>query len=194
MPKFVGFPKIARLRRECVITEKLDGTNAAVHIVQGEPDTPNFVAWVDGFTLYAQSRNHFIVPGSDNYGFAAWVRDNASELVKLGPGCHFGEWWGKGIQRGYGLMERRFSLFNTARWKPENTPACCHVVPVLYAGKFSTDAVESVLDELRKNGSWAAPGFKRPEGVVVYLPAARQLFKVTLEHDDVPKSALKEAA
>lgn len=194
MPKFVEFPKIARLRRECVITEKLDGTNAAVHIVQGEPDTPNFVARVDGFTLYAQSRNRFIVPGSDNYGFAAWVRDNASELVKLGPGCHFGEWWGKGVQRGYGLMERRFSLFNTARWKPDNLPACCHVVPVLYAGKFSTDVVESVLDELRKNGSWAAPGFKSPEGVVVYLPAARQLFKVTLEHDDVPKSALKEAA
>lgn len=31
-PEFNGFPKIARLSRECVITEKIDGTNAQIFI------------------------------------------------------------------------------------------------------------------------------------------------------------------
>ena len=30
---FQPFSKIARLNRDCVITEKLDGTNAQVHVV-----------------------------------------------------------------------------------------------------------------------------------------------------------------
>ena len=36
---FVGFEKIARLNREVIVTEKIDGTNAQVHIrpLAGEP-------------------------------------------------------------------------------------------------------------------------------------------------------------
>lgn len=83
------------------------------------------------------------------------------ELRKLGEGRHFGEWWGKGIQRGYGLEERRFSLFNTARWHGgnPNLPDCCHVVPMLYMGPFAEDMIGDQMATLRVQGSMAAPGF-----------------------------------
>lgn len=197
--EFVGFQKIARLKREAVITEKLDGTNACVHIVDlpdsevMPTDTPIVSVRGTGTDgahtrlIYAGSRTRWITPQQDNYGFAGWVERNADELYKLGPGSHFGEWWGAGIQRRYGQSEKKFSLFNTARWTPETLPACCSVVPVLYQGVFSSNAVEDCLEKLRTQGSVAAPGFERPEGVVVYLAAARHLFKVTLENDGVPK-------
>lgn len=128
---FVPFPKIPRLKRGCIITEKIDGTNAQVVI--GE----------DG-SVRAGSRTRWITPDNDNFGFASWVKQHEEELRELGPGQHFGEWWGVGIQRGYGLSERRFSLFNATRWKDE-CPSCCHVVPVLYEGDFSTDTSDNTI-------------------------------------------------
>lgn len=103
---FVEFPKLARAARQCIITEKIDGTNAQVYISD------------DGFTMKVGSRTRWITPQDDNFGFAAWVEANREELMKLGPGRHYGEWWGSGIQRAYGLPkgERRFSLFNVSRW------------------------------------------------------------------------------
>jgi RNA ligase len=170
---FEGFGKIARLNRDCIITEKLDGTNAQVFISeQGE--------------VRAGSRNRWIFPEDDNYGFARWVESNKDELLKLGPGRHFGEWWGSGIQCGYGLTEKRFSLFNVNRWGGWR-PSCCHVVPTLYSGPFSMEKVDDALWALRNGGSHAAPGFMRPEGVIVYHTAARTLFKATLEKDEQPK-------
>ena len=166
---FESFTRIPRLKRHCVISEKIDGTNAQVYV--GE----------DG-TVLAGSRNRWITPYDDNYGFARWVADHAEELRTLGPGRHFGEWWGAGIQRRYGLSEKRFSLFNAGRWSSER-PACCHVVPVLYEGQFTTTAVDDVLASLSAKGSVAAPGFMQPEGVVVYVTASRQLYKVTLGGD-----------
>ena len=120
-------------------------------------------------------------------GFAAWVRDNAEELAKLGPGSHFGEWWGAGIQRRYGLADKRFSLFNVDRWS-DVRPACCGVVPVLYRGNFDTNAIDAALESLRANGSVAAPGFMNPEGVVVFHLAGRVGFKKTLHKDELPKA------
>lgn len=158
--EFQPFPKIARLNRECVITEKIDGTNAQVSID-------------DDGVIMAGSRSRWITPGksTDNYGFAAWVQDNADELRKLGPGNHFGEWWGSGIQGGYGLPkgEKRFSLFNVALWEDNNLrPDCCRVVPTLYRGPFSTLAVEDAVRRLRDYGSIAAPGFMKPKGIIVW--------------------------
>lgn len=174
MNDFVPFPKIPRLKRGCVITEKLDGTNAQI------------VIDADG-NVRAGSRNRWITPVDDNYGFARWVSENEDELrVGLGEGQHFGEWWGLGIQRGYGVGEKRFSLFNAGRWSNDR-PACCGVVPVLYAGDFSTNTVDWVLDTLRDGGSVAAPGFMQPEGIIVYMTAARHTYKVLLENDDQPK-------
>ena len=183
MTEFQEFQKIARLSRNCSITEKIDGTNACVFI--GE----------DGEFL-AGSRTRWITPEDDNYGFAKWAMANKDELMALGPGRHFGEWWGSGCQRGYGLTngEKRFSLFNTGRWNDITPPpACCHVVPVLYTGIFTSTAVDACLDILRTQGSRAAPGFMKPEGVVIYQTAGRCYFKKTLEKDDEPKSRIANA-
>lgn len=174
LSEFEGFPKIARLSRQIVITEKLDGTNAQIAITP-EGD------------MYVGSRNRWLQPegtgkkGSDNFGFAAWAHENRDDLMKLGPGRHFGEWWGRGVQRGYGLTERRFSLFNP-RWADQG-PECCSVVPVLYNGAFSTHAIDRAMLMLEVAGSVAAPGFMNPEGIIVYHTAARTLFKRTFEHD-----------
>jgi len=173
--EFPEMQKIARLSRNCVVTEKIDGTNASIYIEKH----------MGGTIFLTGSRTRWITPEDDNYGFSHWAHANKEELLRLGEGHHFGEWWGLGIQRNYGLKEKRFSLFNTFRWSdPVVRPACCHVVPVLYAGVFETFAVESALHELNFRGSRAAPGFMHPEGVVIYHEAAKQYFKKTIEKDD----------
>lgn len=174
--EFAGFGKIARLSREMIITEKLDGTNAQIAIGEnGE--------------FFVGSRTRWITPDDDNHGFARWAYANKDELMKLGPGRHFGEWWGQGIQRNYGLSEKRFSLFNVSRWSDDAVrPACCGVVPVLYRGKFDTSVINNVLDNLWVDGSCAAPGFMEPEGIIVYHVASGSFFKKTIEKDDEPKS------
>ena len=181
--EFESFPSIRRLSRDVVVTEKIDGCN--VQIVFPEDGGPTLVG----------SRNRWITPGktTDQFGFAQWVKDHEEELrTGLGLGKHFGEWWGAGIQRKYGLKEKRFSLFNVRRWgdnakvlDPLATPrpACCSAVPVLYVGPFLTPMIEDVLTELKRNGSYAAPGFLDPEGIVVFHTAASVLFKKTLDGD-----------
>ena len=178
---FESFAKIPRLSRECVITEKIDGTNGQISI---GPNGEFFVG----------SRNIWLLTPdnpypADNHGFVAWAREHKDELiVGLGIGRHYGEWWGMGIQRGYGLKEKRFSLFNTRRWGDDAVrPACCHIVPMLYTGIFSTEAVDAALASLRINGSFAAHNFAKAEGVVIYHKAANALFKKTFEKDEAPK-------
>jgi hypothetical protein len=190
---FMPFPSIARLSRDMIVTEKLDGTNAQIYVT------------TDGLA-YAGSRNRWITPEADNFGFARWVKENEIELVKqLGPGQHFGEWWGQGIQRTYGLTEKRFSLFNVSRWKSPQTEGqtaegdtsdtrcyqapLCHVVPVLSRWTFDTGAVDNVLARLQLEGSVAAPGFMKPEGVVVYHTKSNGLYKKTLDKNDGHKGA-----
>ena len=163
---FEGFGKISRLSRDCIITEKIDGTNAQLCITE------------EGDFLVG-SRKRWITPEDDNYGFARWAYENKEELLKLGVGRHFGEWWGQGIQRRYDLKEKRFSLFNTGRWSQDNQekPECCSVVPILYKGDFCTNAIDDVLQKLKEEGSVASPGFMKPEGIVVYHTASRMMFK-----------------
>lgn len=175
--EFRAFSKIARLNREAIITEKIDGTNAVVFV--GE----------DGAVL-AGSRSRWITPTDDNFGFAKWVAAHEDELrAGLGFGYHYGEWWGAGIQRRYGLAEKRFSLFNVSRWTDDVRPKCCHVVPHIASGTDMRAAVDHALAVLRERGSLAAPGFMKPEGIVAYHTASGQLFKVTLEKDSEPKGA-----
>lgn len=198
--EFTPFPKIGRLRRGITVTEKLDGTNAAVRIVPMTGENyadllqgPCGIQIVEGHAIFAQSRTRFITPGklTDNYGFAEWVQENASDLVKLGPGIHYGEWWGQGIQRRYGLAEKRFSLFNTERWRDgrEERPACCGVVPILYEGDFDPAQINGCMSRLAVEGSAAAPGFMNPEGIVIFHSAIRTNFKITFEHDEHGKEA-----
>jgi hypothetical protein len=154
MPEFQEFKKIPRLSREIIITEKIDGTNGLIYISD------------DCTEIYAGSKSRWLDDHNDNFGFYHWVMDNKEELMKLGKGYHYGEWWGKGIQRNYGLNEKRFSLFNVGRWvdyrnipcgqfpreyedfylkklkeeskndKLEYCPECCYVVPILYRGQI----------------------------------------------------------
>jgi hypothetical protein len=222
-PDFTGFPKVPRLNRECLVLEKIDGTNASVKIIGPSPKSivkewegnVSTIEAQDGhYAVFAASRNRWITPDQDNHGFAKWVENNAAELALiLGPGHHFGEWWGSGINRGYGLKngEKRFSLFNTLRWHNAGTraiwagekwsdldkemipfftkeaPACCEVVPILRRGLFSTVMVEDAVATLRAQGSFVSGGFMQPEGVIVYHVAGNQYFKVTLDKDQEPK-------
>jgi len=215
---FAEFPKMARFARECIITEKIDGTNGQVFIY----DPAENIEAIEGFTsaadatgkvwnIMAGSRTRWITPANDNHGFARWAWDNAESLVRLGPGRHFGEWWGSGIQRGYGLTkgEKRFSLFNVQRWclhgqEPQRIatadpriekyqdvlPPCCGLVPLLARGNFEGISLmaESCLCSLRDDGSVASPGFMKPEGIVIFHTAGNVGFKRTLEKDDLPKS------
>lgn len=194
--EFIEFPKITRLSREVIITEKIDGTNAQILITE------------DG-QVFTGSRTRWITPQDDNFGFAKWVEQNKQEILKLGIGRHFGEWWGNGIQRGYDLPkgEKRFSLFNVSRWALFGTepqiisttdprigksqdvlPECVGLVPILYKGIFDTVKVDEVLDDLRKSGSYASKGFMNPEGVVVFHIAGNLGFKKTIKNDEIPKS------
>ena len=207
---FKEFPKIPRLNRDMVITEKIDGCNVAVQIHR--VDKMNRVSNEDGslytlidsdhrnailtsdeqFAVFPQSRNRLITTEYDNHGFARWVSERADELVEtLGEGIHFGEWWGSGIQRGYGLTkgEKRFSLFNTSRWNEENTASVpgLGVVPVLYEGPFDTHVINDKVQWLKENGSVASPGFMRPEGVIAFHVAGNLMFKVTCEKDEEHK-------
>ncbi len=203
---FKEWGKIARLRRDITVTEKIDGTNAHIYITatpESLADIPDeVVAQVGGFILLAGSRTRYIKPGVDNFGFASWVKENAETLVKLGEGRHYGEWWGRGIQRGYGLTERRFSLFNVKRWEEQVAPedklllgaVGVGAVPVLAKGPMADELIETSLELLRTSGSLAAPGFKAPEGIVVFHSASGQLFKRTLENDEAPKTAVAAKA
>lgn len=180
--EFEAFPKVPRLNREIVITEKIDGTNAQIFILDkssfavhmwGKPGCKPDELDVDkvwkeeqgkngaivsgDYLIRAGSRNRWLASGSDNFGFWAWVYQNREGLAKLGLGRHFGEWWGRGIQRQYGLDHKRFSLFNTSRWgkikdqaiheklnadgtgghNPFNAIPELDVVPVLYSGPLA---------------------------------------------------------
>lgn len=181
---FESFGKIARYNREVCVTEKIDGTNAQVYIVPLEGyEPPDCLTVVDACAIYAGSRTRWITPEDDNFGFAKWVYGNAADLVKLGPGRHFGEWWGAGIQRRYGLSEKRFSLFNVSKWNDETKPECCSVVPILWQGLMEELDVPVRLHMLAEHGSVAAPGFMNPEGLVVYHTASGTYFKKTIEKD-----------
>lgn len=172
MREFTAWPKTPRLDKAlfCMITEKLDGTNAQIVIENGK-------------IVAVGSRNRYITPDADNFGFASWVSRNEEELLKLGDGTHYGEWYGNGIQRTYGLKEKRFALFNAHRWTNfEHLPACVSVVPILYYGPYSQNIVDETMVELKKTGSKAAPGFMNPEGIITNL--LKQNIKVTYEHSE----------
>lgn len=188
MSEFLHFPKIPRAANiKCVITEKIDGTNAQIYIGTTGPDP--ITGSVAGAFL-AGSRNRWIAntgnAADDNFGFARWADQNRELLRRLGPGRHFGEWWGEGIGRRYGLTERRFWLFDRGRWSPEEIAergldkigvGC---VPVL--ATCGIDSLGSTMayveDQLRSHGSVAVPGWGQPEGYVVGLPGGIS-FKVT---------------
>lgn len=168
-PTFEPYGKTPRWRSQVVVTEKIDGTNSLIQVPE-DPSLP----------LAVGSRNRWISPGkgTDNFGFAEWVANNETALRRLGPGKHYGEWWGCGIGRGYGLTERRWSLFQATRWTDEQLfemglPSNVYVVPVLARGEFIPGLLDPVHEGTQRllNGSVAAPGYPKPEGVIVAMAA-----------------------
>jgi hypothetical protein len=202
VPTFQSFKKIPRFSNNVHITEKIDGTNAQICIehVAHDYDTTNALAVVIGkelgesaLAIYAGSRNRWLTRESDNYGFAKWVWENAEELSKLEVGRHFGEWWGSGIQRRYNQTEKRFSLFNAGRWEADEKPECCGVVPTLYQGRLEEHTIPFVMEQLKRHGSVAAPGFMEPEGIIVYHKGSGSLYKKTFDNDVYGKESAKAA-
>lgn len=164
--EFKAFEKIQRYEKGyATITEKIDGTNACI-------------AFDLHRNLTVQSRKRIITPvaldgnGADNYGFAHYARTHEYDLWKFfGPGRHYGEWFGTGINRGYGMLERVFAPFNTGLFSRERVeaeaPEGVSFTPVMWEGLL-TDlnvGVEYVMNELAEFGSftkegagWAAEG------------------------------------
>lgn len=169
--EFKAWPKIPRGKGQAItVTEKLDGTNACI-IVE------------DGKIVAVQSRKRFITPESDNYGFAQWVKENNDELLGLGDGYHYGEWYGLGIQKNpHNAVGKRFALFNTFRWGDHNpnTPKCVEVVPVLYTGRIN-NTPDYYMDHLIRQ---AEVGGWKPEGIVIYYHNTKALEKYTFKTPD----------
>lgn len=192
---FEANPKITRLYRDIVVTEKIDGTHGAL-----------FIDTEDG-TFQAASRNRFVLPGksTDNFGFATWAYEHRDALTELlGHGIHRGEWFGIGIQRNYINKSlgtpKQFALFNTSRWSAADIAGLTAtngspliprltVVPVLYEGCFSQNAIEDEMFALATKGSALVPGFMDPEGLVIYHTHSRQSFKWTLGGDGHKRDA-----
>jgi len=184
--RYPAFGKIPRHRRPITITEKIDGSNGLI-LIEQHPEI------LDEFHVRAGGRTRWLsyeTKEADNHGFARWVQENKDTLAAdLGVGHHYGEWWGSSINRGYGLLngDKRFSLFNISRWfeVPFLTPKLCSV-PVI-AGNIPWLEAESAIGEaltgLRLRGSFAAPGYMKPEGVVIFEHSSNRLSKVTIEKD-----------
>jgi hypothetical protein len=174
--EFSAWPKTTRYK-DVIITEKIDGTNACIIIEE------------DDFGV--QSRKQMITPDRDNFGFAGWAYKNQDLLRELlGVGRHYGEWWGVGIQRNYGLSHRRFSLFNTGRWKKEQQFDSVPIdgvpvapVPELKIAQLFSFDLDDVMSDLLATGSYAAPGFMKPEGICIFDPETRVVKKKTFEGD-----------
>lgn len=163
MSAFEAFPKITRFTNvECVITEKIDGTNAAL-------------VFDESGALTCQSRKRNITPDDDNYGFARWAHDRSDDLFRFfGEGRHFGEWWGSGVQRGYGVSTKLFTPFNVGRFNteiaPDEWPEQCVPLPILATCPLAelADTLASVEAEMLRGGSVIADGFPNPEGVMIW--------------------------
>ena len=170
--KFVKYGKTKRYgssQDKITITEKIDGTNGQIYISKSGEVTVG-------------SRNRIITPEDDNYDFAKWVYENETEILKLGQGRHYGEWWGEGIQKNrYGVEGKHFSIFNTFR--PADTlPNIVKQVPVLYEGKNAKDTIFNIFDILKEFGSEL--GGNDPEGIIIYFHLLKTPMKMTYDYKE----------
>lgn len=206
---FEKFPSLTRFSHGWTITEKLDGTNAAIVITPADLVVdPHYhataIATIRGNLVFAQSRTKLITPGksTDNAGFARYVYDNAEEIVaKLGEGRHFGEWVGKGVQkRHYNLPNKVFALFNVNRWQGADLPQLVTTVPAMVRNAYLDNpgaTARTQLDHLKVAGSlfggFDANGdpYLNPEGIVMYHAPSNTAFKKTFDYDESGKWAEK---
>lgn len=190
---FIKWPSTPRWHKGLTITEKIDGTNACIRILDG--------------TVSAQSRKRLITPESDNFGFAEWVHENAGALTDvLGYGVHFGEWFGEGIQKNpLGIEGKRFALFspwkfNESQKEVIENSGLVEFVPVLFEGQADIYTIPRVLEELDWDGTkvqgakMISQGYAfepdrmaRPEGIIVWHRETQQKYKILLDNDSIHK-------
>lgn len=183
LPEFHKWPSIQRLSSETIyITEKIDGTNGVIHVTE------------DG-KVFAGSRERWLTledgnpppKQADNFGFAQWVYDRRKSLVNLGPGTHYGEFYGAGIQRRYGLSEKRWASFEYWDPRPDLKSLGVDTVPVLFEGPYDIFLFGKYVQDLIDNGSTLVPGFMKPEGIVITFKNMRTAkFKKLCENDQLP--------
>lgn len=168
--EFRKWPKTKRfLDVQMTVTQKMEGTNAQIVLDEG------------GGIVLVGSRNIELSYEQDNFGFYAWCSENSEYLFSiLGPGRHYGEWCGPGIQNGEGLRERKFFSFNPY-WLQKDSLDLIEPVPLLYQGRVDLCVIYDILCNLEKNGS-AVNGFKPAEGVIINFGGTR--YKVYLDNID----------
>lgn len=177
--EFKAWPEIKRFSGIHVqITEKIHGTNAQIDIASGK--------------ARAAGRTRYLSITHDNFGFASWVATNEADIVaKLGEGRHYGEWVGPGINNGYGLTAKRLVLFTPKRYEGIVLPDRVDLLPILYDGVYSPDALKRILDQLKEKGSTYAPGCMTPEGVVIDFVGLGLRRKVVFSPEEVAWSKVK---
>ena len=193
---FHHFEKIPRWTKGAAISEKIDGTNAQIHIFrpweEENPDAFDIEMAIDvqastGYVMLAGSRNRYITPEDDNMGFAVWCKDNAAELWKLGPGRHYGEWFGEGIQKNPLNVEgKRLAMFNP-RWADQG-PDCVEVVPQLGLMQDFI-SIDETMEELKRHGTYVEGGSGQAEGIIIYHLGSGQLYKATFDNPEGKWSA-----
>ena len=169
--EFKSFSKIENIKKlRILITQKIHGSNAQIVITEN--------------SIQVGSRNRWITPEDDNYGFAAFVNEHKEEFInKLGVGVHFGEWAGPGINSGEGLSEKTLILFDFWKHPPEkHLPPRTKVVPILYDGAFDSIVINSIFEKLKVDGSSLVPGYMKPEGIVVTIGGIR--YKKVFEDEE----------
>ncbi len=205
MPKLKRFGITPELFSEATLCERIDGHTVGIHIEPLKTDPASGEVGVRAgdvmfmgatqhaqfYRVWVQNRNRIITPDQrDVAGVAAWAQAHAAQLAEtLGPGIHFGEWWGYKICRGYGLGpgDRRFSLFNTMRWSfidGTQVPSL-YISPVLWEGDLGQGwgTIVEEMDKLLAGGSVAAPGYRHPEGVILYHHGADTMMQHTFPNN-----------
>lgn len=205
---FKAFPKVPRLFREVVVTEKIDGTNAQVliqEILDGVDPTSHdtiraIMPDLRAYAIKAGSRSRWLSRTEDNFGFFQFVHENRWALVRaLGTGRHHGEWFGRGIQRGYGMKHRCFAVFNQDyEFEPvKDADGNVIIDKVPCAGRRDAQEQPEFLGNLitmlslvpkvdsKTDGqpTQLPYGTGPMEGFMLYFPKANVTFKITTDGD-----------
>jgi hypothetical protein len=195
MVDFKAYPKTHRIGTEqYTITEKVDGTNGVVYVHKAKP--ADFRVGKDRSYVKAGSRSRWLEDdGSkkwDNHGFGEWVMENERALIELPEGFHYGEWYGRGINRNYGLKDRRFMLFDYARYDKlitnnnilgdliETETVLADVVTYDYL----SIAIKLNSACLSVEGSVHVRGFSDPEGLIIRSKLRPAVYKYIIRKDE----------
>ena len=212
MSNYASFPSIERLENiYCVISEKVDGTNGLIEINEvfpvGEPKE---------IQIRFGSRNRYITFNNDNADFANFFRhyearfkDVAADIIlkelevsgetltecqEQYPLRIYGEWFGSGIQRGYGLKDKFFMPFSTFYAEKLIEYQVPNIVKpnIMYTGKFNKLTADMCMNTLAIHGSGIIKDYKRPEGIVIHFPKYNFRLKQTFEgskwEQSIPKA------